>query len=202
MYYVTPESVVSEMLKFLKVYANNFFDQNGNTNNGQKFFFPEHPEIDSKTVVGIEAHLRTLLPGGDRGDLDNFQFQNNLTVNFGQYVYLCFYIENYEDVFYNVPLISLFGQTTLVGSPKQKIKPYFGKIKTRNCYAYIPANSAVFVGNDFYIHITTTIIFSATLIRMNEVNLRNSFNLLSTSKIQEKKWQSVLTMLTDGVLIM
>lgn len=58
------------------------------------------------------------------------------------------------------------------------------------------------VGNDFYIHITTTIIFSATLIRMNEVNLRNSFNLLSTSKIQEKKWQSVLTMLTDGVLIM
>jgi len=37
---------------------------------------------------------------------------------------------------------------------------------------------------------------------MNEVNLRNSFNLLSTSKIQEKKWQGVLTMLTDGVLIM
>ena len=58
------------------------------------------------------------------------------------------------------------------------------------------------VGNDFYIHITITIIFSATLIRMNELNLRNSFNLLSTSKIEEKKWQSVFTMLTDGVLIM
>ena len=58
------------------------------------------------------------------------------------------------------------------------------------------------VGNDFYVHITTTIIFSATLIRMNEVNLRSSFNLLSCSKVQEKKWQRVLMMLTDGVLIM
>ena len=58
------------------------------------------------------------------------------------------------------------------------------------------------VGNDFYVHITTTIIFSATLIRMNEVNLRSSFNLLSCSKKQEKKWQRVLMMLTDGVLIM
>jgi len=37
---------------------------------------------------------------------------------------------------------------------QQKIKPYIGKIKTRNCYAYIPANSAVFVGNDFFISLT------------------------------------------------
>ena len=39
------------------------------------------------------------------------------------------------------------------------------------------------IGNDFYVHMTTTIIFSACLIRMNEVNLRSSFNLLSQSKI-------------------
>jgi tellurite resistance protein TehA-like permease len=58
------------------------------------------------------------------------------------------------------------------------------------------------VGNDFYVHITTTVIFSACLIRMNEVNLRSSFNLLSLTKRQEKKWQRVLTLLTDGVLIM
>jgi hypothetical protein len=38
------------------------------------------------------------------------------------------------------------------------------------------------VGNDFYVHITTTIIFSACLVRMNEVNLRSSFNLLFHSK--------------------
>ena len=34
------------------------------------------------------------------------------------------------------------------------------------------------IGNDFYVHITTTIIFSACLTRMNELNLRSSFNLL------------------------
>lgn len=58
------------------------------------------------------------------------------------------------------------------------------------------------IGNDFYVHIPTTIIFSACLVRMNEVNLRNSFSLLNESKVQEKKWQRVLRMLTDGVLIM
>lgn len=39
------------------------------------------------------------------------------------------------------------------------------------------------VGNDFYVHITTAIIFSGCLIRMNEVNLRSSFNLLACSKV-------------------
>ena len=58
------------------------------------------------------------------------------------------------------------------------------------------------IGNDFYVHITTAIIFSGCLIRMNEVNLRSSFNLLACSKVQEKKWLRVLMMLTDGVLIM
>jgi hypothetical protein len=58
------------------------------------------------------------------------------------------------------------------------------------------------VGYDFYVHITTTFIFSSALIRIHELNLRSSFNLLSLSKKQEKKWQRVLTMLTDGVLIM
>lgn len=28
------------------------------------------------------------------------------------------------------------------------------------------------IGNDFYVHLTTTIIFSACLTRMNELNLR------------------------------
>ena len=37
------------------------------------------------------------------------------------------------------------------------------------------------VGKDFYIHITTAFIGSACLIRMNELNQRNSYNLLSHS---------------------
>lgn len=58
------------------------------------------------------------------------------------------------------------------------------------------------VGNDFYVHITTTVIFSACLVRMNEVNLRSSYNLLSLKEGEEEKWKRVLTLLTDGVLIM
>jgi hypothetical protein len=78
-----------------------------------------------------------------------------------------------------------------------------------NCLCFFVYITIVFgsygvsgVGNDFYVHITTTIIFSACLIRMNELNLRSSFNQLSLSKVQENKWRRVLTMLTDGVLIM
>lgn len=58
------------------------------------------------------------------------------------------------------------------------------------------------VNNDFYVHITTTIIFQSCLIRMNEYNLRSSYNLLSLSKQNEQKWQRVLNRLTDGVLIL
>jgi hypothetical protein len=44
------------------------------------------------------------------------------------------------------------------------------------------------IGNDAYVHLVTAIIFSAALIKMNEENLRHSFNLLSVSKIEEMKW--------------
>ena len=131
-----------------------FFDNLGNTPNGQRFYFPEHPEIDNKIIVGIEAHIRTVVPGGDRGDFDQSLIQNNLSANFAPFVYLCFYNENKEEIFYNVPLVSLFGKLTGIGSPKQKIKPYVGKIKTRNCYAYVPANATITIGQDFYINLT------------------------------------------------
>ena len=58
------------------------------------------------------------------------------------------------------------------------------------------------IQNNFCIHISTTVVMSICLIRMNEVNLRTSFSLLNQSKMQERKWRNVLRMLTDGVLIM
>lgn len=131
-----------------------FFDELGNTPNGQRFFFPEHPEIDKETIVGIEAHLRSVVPGGNRGDFDQFINTNNLSLNFAPFVYLSFYDKNNEEVFSNIPLISIFGELTTIGSPKQKIKPYTGKIKTRNCYAYIPANASITIGQNFYINLT------------------------------------------------
>ena len=78
-----------------------------------------------------------------------------------------------------------------------------------NCLCFIVYLTLIFqkydlkgINNDFYVHIPTTIIFSGCLVRMNEVNLRNSFSLLNQSKVQEKKWLRVLNMLTDGILIM
>ena len=39
------------------------------------------------------------------------------------------------------------------------------------------------IGNDFYVHIPTIIIYMGCLVKMNEVNLRSSFALLSQSKV-------------------
>lgn len=129
-----------------------FFDELGNTPNGQRFFFPEHPEIDNKLVVGIEAHLKQTPPAiifaGDFNQVDN------VTVNIASFIYLCFYDNNNAEVFYNVPLLSIFGKKIIGSTPKQKIKPYTAKIKTRKCYAYIPANSSIFIGSDLYINLT------------------------------------------------
>lgn len=44
------------------------------------------------------------------------------------------------------------------------------------------------VGNDLYVHMITSFIFSSCLIRINEVNMRSSFNLLRKAELQEEKW--------------
>ena len=129
-----------------------FFDETGATPNGQKFFFPEHPEIDKKTIVGIEAHLKQTPPAiVYNGD---FNKSDNININIASFIYLCFYNSNGEEVFYNIPLLSIFGKKTSSGTPKQKIKPYTAKIKTRNCYAYIPANAGIVLGSDLFINLT------------------------------------------------
>jgi hypothetical protein len=133
-----------------------FYDNLFNTPNGQRFYFPEHPEIDRSTVVGIEAHFQRTPPGGFASDLDSV-FQNNLPNTTGRYVYLSFYNEDKEEIFANVPMMSIFGRFVAFvfnTSPKQKIKPYSGKIKTKNCFAYIPANAPIVVNTDFNINLT------------------------------------------------
>lgn len=95
----------------------------------------------------------------------------------------------------------------LFGSFSSSMQWY--SVATINCLCFLIYIVLIFnfygynsIRHDFYIHISTTIIMSTCLIRMNEVNLRNSFSLLNQSKIQERKWRNVLRMLTDGVLIM
>ena len=120
---------------------------------GQKYFFPEHPEIDNKTVVGIELHCGGV--GGVTGQPDStdsklIQIRPSQVRN----IYFVFKNEINEHLFENVPALSLYTKNVAAGNDfKQSIQPYFGKIKTRACYAYFPANTG-FTLPDSYLNLT------------------------------------------------
>lgn len=135
------------------------FDQFGNTVNGVKYFFPELPAIEKKQIVGIEAHLATTGAGPppplNQGDLAGSGGQpgKNLLTWLAAYVFVTIYDENNAEIFYNVPLYSLFNRQT-PGQLSKKVKPYFGKIKTRNSYLIIPANSTISIAGDYVVNLT------------------------------------------------
>jgi hypothetical protein len=132
------------------------FDQQKQTGNGVRYFFPENPSIDNKTIVGLEAHLLgSVLPPASAGDfrVDQFGLNNVIPVTLARYIYLGFYSDSDEEIFYNVPLVSLFGKPSLV-RPKDRIHAYLGKIKCRKCYAYVPANSPITLNGQFFIDLT------------------------------------------------
>lgn len=87
-------------------------------------------------------------------------------------------------------------------SPSQWHKVVFVNLASLLTYCFMVFRHYGGVGNDYFVHVPTTFLLAAQLIRMNELNMRNSFNLLHESKQNEKKWLRVLTMLTDGVLVM
>jgi hypothetical protein len=135
------------------------FDQFGNTVNGTKYFFPELPAIEKKNIVGIEAHLATTVapppPPSNDGDLagSGGLAGKNLLSWLAAYVYITIYSEDLAEKFYNVPLYSLFNRQT----PNQltkRVKPYFGKIKTRNSYLIIPANAPISIAGDYVVNLT------------------------------------------------
>lgn len=135
------------------------FDQFGNTVNGTKYFFPELPAIENKNIVGIEAHLATTVapppPPSNQGDLagSGGLAGKNLLSWLAAYVYITIYGDGLQEKFYNVPLYSLFNRQT----PNQltkRVKPYFGKIKTRNSYLIIPANSTISIAGDYVVNLT------------------------------------------------
>jgi hypothetical protein len=134
------------------------FDQFGNTVNGTKYFFPELPAIENKNITGIEAHLATTAVGpppvndGDLSGSGGLAGKNILTW-LAAYVYVTIYSDTLNEKFYNVPLYSLFNRQT----PNQltkRVKPYFGKIKTRNSYLIIPANATVSIAGDYVVNLT------------------------------------------------
>lgn len=120
---------------------------------GQKYYFPEHPEIDKKTVVGIELHCGGV--GGVTGQPDStntklVQIRPSQVRN----IYFVFVNDKNEMIFENVPALSLYTKNAPSGNSfKQSIQPYFGKIKTRCCYAYLPGNTG-FSLSDSYLNLT------------------------------------------------
>lgn len=117
------------------------FDQVGKTLPGQRYYFPEQPEIDKHLIVGIEAHLNGV----------DIQQSNAMTIGKAKELYVAFYNADKEEIFYNVPLTSLFGNAQ--NNTKNRIKPYFGKIKSKMSYVYNPANSTP-VTQDLYVDLT------------------------------------------------
>lgn len=119
---------------------------------GLKYFFPENPEIDKYNIVGIEAHLVSQ-PALALGDIED-SINNIVPHAFARQIYLCLYDQNNEEVFYNFPLRSLFTYGTITTVKTKRIKPITTKLKTRSCYAYIPANGAAQAIPNFYISLS------------------------------------------------
>ena len=126
---------------FIKKIRVPLFDEVGKTIPGRRYYFPENPTIDNNLVVGIEAHLNGV----------DIQQSDAMTVGKGKELYVSFYNEEKQEVFYNVPLTSLFGNALTL--TKNRIKPYFGKIKSKMSYVYNPANSTI-VTQDLYVDLT------------------------------------------------
>jgi hypothetical protein len=128
-------------LKIERIIFPIFNDQTGFATPGEKYFFPENPQIDNKKIVGIEVHSGN---GAGQGDLQGLAANKLLTTaNELRHIYLTFVDKDKNEIFENVPATSIFGKFTFVGTPKRKIFPFCGKIKTRNCYAIIPANTGL-----------------------------------------------------------
>jgi hypothetical protein len=117
------------------------FDQQGATDNGTRYYFPENPQIDNNIVVGIEAHI-------SQYDLSS----SFLTIGLAQQLFFSFYNKEKEEIFYNVPYFSLFNYS--LAPFKKRIKAFNNKINCKMCYIYVPANSTVNLSKQIYAELT------------------------------------------------
>jgi len=118
------------------------FDQQGQTDNGTRYYFPENPQIDNNIVVGIEAHIQ-------QGDLSS---TDTATLGLASQLFFSFYNKEKEEIFYNVPYFSLFGNPVV--PYKRRIKPYFNRINCKMSYIFVPANSTVNLAKQIYADLT------------------------------------------------
>jgi hypothetical protein len=109
------------------------------TEDGQRYFLPQLPEIDNKYIVGIEADVR----GGGGSLNDNTLRANGSTAalptnTLSKYIFVYFKDSNKFEKNGYIPLRSL---VRLTGNNKKKVMPYYGSISTRDSFLTIPANS-------------------------------------------------------------
>jgi hypothetical protein len=135
-----------------------FTQENPTITEGLKYFFPENPEIDKSTILGMEANI----VGETRGGL-NIPGDISDTVNklvrqtLADELYLVIFDNNNQELFYNFPVRSLFTidpTNTTTNKLIKRIKPLTGKIKTRSCYVYCPANITIPPFTNLYLSLT------------------------------------------------
>ena len=131
------------------------YNEQGASQPGQKYFFPDNPIFKGKNIVGIDANL-----SGTEGDLRADQDQN-LGLLIGQgiaaYIYCTIYGADGTEKFYNVPLRSFFmlpviNPITTLPNPR-RVKPYCGEIYPRKSFLFFPIGTAPFT-NKAYVSLT------------------------------------------------
>ena len=133
------------------------FNEQGNGQPGQKYFFPDNPIFKGKNIVGIDANLQEQrsgvfpFPVVAYGDLQADNDQNlGLLVGIegAKFIYCTIYDQDETEKFYSVPLRSFFMlPSKIVSTGKinpRRVKPFYGLINPRKSFLYIPVGVATF----------------------------------------------------------
>jgi len=122
-----------------------------------KWFLPENPELEKKTIVGLSVSF-----SGATGDItQNLPYytgaEQNAVLNKNQAVsrgsFFTLYSADGSEMLSNFPINPLFNDN---GSNKNRIVPITGKINVRNSYIFVqgsktpPAGRVVVIWINFY----------------------------------------------------
>jgi hypothetical protein len=122
---------------------------------GTKFYFPETPVLEQKTIVGIEGHVATEPFLVLQGDLNIAGNKQNISQFLASALFMTIYDEDGSEKFYNVPFKSLcLFDTLFTTTNKKRVYPFIGKIKIRKSYFTFPPNLPVALTPNFVVTLT------------------------------------------------
>jgi hypothetical protein len=127
------------------------YNEQGLSEPGQKYFFPDNPIFKGKNIVGIDLNA-----GGNDGDLKADKDQDlGILINLGiaTAIYCTIYGNDRVEKFTNAPLRSFFmmpaiNPITLKANPR-RVKPYYGEIYPRMSYLYYPPGVSPFTNRTY-----------------------------------------------------